>query len=240
MKHILISFLLITIAFSSLRGSERKNKHHDKNSRSYSESSTESYDYSNQSSDDQYYSKESISEYSSYSLSEDSDSELSYSSSSSDDSDSSEDEQKSHRPRPDEFTRSVFKTLKQIEKGILQDWRLTEDPVLKNQIRILLIQNLENLLPIAQTPVEPIEIQSVSSRIHEENNENHQRPPHPRPPQPPHPEPEDEFANQVFDTLHQIAQVILEQWNVEKDVEVKNQLRQNILEQLGALLPQNE
>ena len=40
---------------------------------------------------------------------------------------------------------------------ILEEWNVVEDPVLKNEIRSVLIQNLENLLPIAETPVDPVE-----------------------------------------------------------------------------------
>jgi hypothetical protein len=96
------------------------------------------------------------------------------------------------RPPKDEFPRLVFKTLRKIERGILEEWRLAEDPSLKNDIRSLLIQNLENLLPIAVEPVDPVESKNSSPRPPKPDDH------HPKPPQ----SEEDEFAKQVFEQLH--------------------------------------
>lgn len=169
MKSIVIATLLITLVFASLRGAERKEREH-QNKNDYSDSQASGYSYDSESDSDSYGSYSG----SGYSYSDsDSDSDsLDYSGYSgySDDSDysdnseefssysyDSEEEVEHPRPPKDEFPRLVFKTLRKIERGILEEWRLAEDPSLKNDIRSLLIQNLENLLPIAVEPVDPVE-----------------------------------------------------------------------------------
>ncbi|CAD8061557.1 unnamed protein product [Paramecium sonneborni] len=143
-----------------------------------------------------------------------------------------------HPPRPqDEFSKKVFQNLKKTGKVILEEWNINQDPSIKNEIRAILIANLENLLPVAEVintqesvPNEPISPDQKDHRPH--------RCPHSIPPPPPPPQPEDEFANQVFKTLHQIGFEILEQWNLEQDVQVKNQIRANLIQQLSELIPE--
>ncbi|CAD8132741.1 unnamed protein product [Paramecium octaurelia] len=138
-----------------------------------------------------------------------------------------------HRPQ-DEFPRQVFQNLRKTGKVILDEWNITEDPSLKNEIRAVLIGNLENLLPVAEVLI-PTEVASGPAEpINVVQREHH---PHPHPPPPPPPQPEDEFARQVFETLHQIGFEILEQWRIEQDVEVKNQIRANLIQQLSDLIP---
>ncbi|CAD8053621.1 unnamed protein product [Paramecium sonneborni] len=138
-----------------------------------------------------------------------------------------------HPPRPqDEFSKKVFQNLKKTGKVILEEWNITQDPSLKNEIRAILITNLENLLPVAEV-LNTQESGSIQ-QIDTVQPDNH---PHPHPHPPPPPQPEDEFAKKVFDTLHQIGFEILESWNLEQNVEVKNQIRANLIQQLSDLIP---
>ncbi|CAD8140054.1 unnamed protein product [Paramecium pentaurelia] len=140
-----------------------------------------------------------------------------------------------HPPRPqDEFPRKVFQNLRKTGKVILEEWNITQDPSLKNEIRAVLIANLENQLPVAQV-LTPTEV--VSGPAEPINTIQREHNPHPHPPTPPRPQPQDEFARQVFETLHQIGFEILEQWRIEQDVEVKNQIRANLIQQLSDLIP---
>lgn len=65
-----------------------------------------------------------------------------------------------HPPRhQDEFPRKVFQNLKKTGKVILEEWNITQDPSLKNEIRAVLIDNLETLLPVAEVLI-PTEVRS--------------------------------------------------------------------------------